>query len=120
MGHVIIKPAPERDEYVYWSTIVEAPLGWGDRAEMLRLVEDDRRRYPGLGDPPEVRLDRADRFGSSAKDGTYRWGVEELIYEQRGYLARKDLYRACELLGRDDEPAVWDLMTPFEDEVRRG
>ena len=122
MGYIVIKPSPDRDEYVYWSTIVEAPIMWGDRAGMLAYLQEEHDNAPLVTSEPGPRLDRADRYGSSALDGTFRWDDQELIYEQRGYLARKDLYRACLLLGEDRESEVWDLMTPFEDEagVRRG
>jgi hypothetical protein len=128
MGHILIKPVPDRDEYVLWSTVVEAPLAWGDREEMLRELTVEWRRDHGADVPPagltapEKRLDRADKHGSSALDGLFRWDDDSLIYEQRGLLARVDLYRAAVLLGEDREAEVWDLLTPFEDEteVRRG
>jgi hypothetical protein len=117
VGHILIKPVPDRDEYVYWSTIVEAPIGYGSRAEML---EDLAGEAPA--DAPEIRIARADVYGSSALDGFFRWDDDSLIYEQRGLLARADLYRAAVLLGEEREAEVWDLLTPFEDEteVRRG
>jgi hypothetical protein len=78
----------------------------------------------GPSDPPAERLARADRNGSSAYnykiDGG--WEDEGFTYEQRGWLPRSLLVAACEALERDDEPAVWDLLEPFEEgmEVRRG
>jgi hypothetical protein len=69
MPRYLIKPDPGRDLYVEWSTIVDAPIGHGTRAEWL-----------GEGADP-TRLDRADRTGTSA----YRpldigaWDDEELM-----------------------------------------
>jgi hypothetical protein len=128
MGHILIKPTRDRDEYVYWSTIVEAPIAWGDREEMLRELTAEWHRDHGHDVPPAgltapgKRLERADTYGSSSLDGFYRWDDDSLIYEQRGLLARVDLYRAATLLGNGRESEVWDLLTPFEDEVevRRG
>jgi hypothetical protein len=117
MGHIVIKPRRDRDEYVYWSTVVEAPIGYGSRDEMLHALADD---WPA--DPPEVRLARTDKTGSSSKDVDYGWDDTELIYEQRGMLAREHLYRAAALLREGRESEVWDLLAPFEGEteVRRG
>jgi hypothetical protein len=128
MGQILIKPVRDRDEYVLWSTVVEAPIACGDREEMLaELLEewhrDHRRDVPPAGlAAPERRLERADRYGSSALDGFFRWDDESLIYEQRGLLARKDLYYAALLACDERDSEVWDLLTPFEDEteVRRG
>lgn len=119
MGHIIIKPSPDRDEYVYWSTVVEAPLAYGNRAEMLKHIERDDRYG---NDAPEVRMARTDRHGSSSLEGFYGWDDKEFIYEQRGLLPRSKLFEACRLLDEDREPDVWDLVAPFEDEteVRRG
>ena len=123
MPTIIIKPERDRDFYIGWSTITDNPHWWGARAEATRyLVRDARRR--GVADhPPEERLARADRYGTSdmsVREGG--WGDDGLIYEQRGVLPRRHLIAACEALARDDEPAVWDLLEPFEDqsEVRRG
>lgn len=118
MGHVLIKPVPSRDEYVYWSTIVEAPFACGDRAETLKELAAEK----DSADPPGVRLARADATGTSAKDGYGRWGWDAFVYEQRGILARKDMYYATLLLCDGREAEMWDLLTPFEDEteVRRG
>lgn len=123
MGHIVIKPERDRDLYVVWSTIVDAPLAWGDRAEVHDYLTRDQPGHGLAG--PAARLDRADLNGTSALgDFSFfgRWDDEGLGYEQRGYLPRQHLARACELLGEDREAEVWDLLKPFEDvgEVRRG
>ncbi|NEA21598.1 hypothetical protein [Actinomadura bangladeshensis] len=50
----ILKPEPDRDLYIEWSTIVDAPVGHGTRAEWVA---------DGIA---PARLDRADRTGTSA------------------------------------------------------
>ncbi|MFG3710862.1 hypothetical protein [Micromonospora sp. NPDC047730] len=130
MPSIVIKPDRDRDLYVYWSTVVEAPVAWGDRASMLdHLTSEFRRHHPGaipdsISDPGR-RLDRADLNGTSAAGGFAffgRWDDDGLIYEQRGILPRHHLARACELLEAGQDAEVWDLLEPFEDEteVRRG
>lgn len=131
MGHVVIKPVRDRDEYVEWSTIVEAPIAHGSWMEMFAAMGGgviEAGSCPHCGkwineqETPEARLSRAERHGSSALDGFYRWDDTELIYQQRGLLPREHLYRAAELLAAGRESEVWDLLAPFEDEteVRRG
>ena len=130
MPSIIIKPERDRDLYVIWSTVVEAPLTWGDRKQTLAWAIDDwRRRQPGqtpdLMSEPAGRLDRADIHGTSAAGGYAffgRWDYDGFMYEQRGILPRAALARACELLEADRESEVWNLLQPFEEgvEVRRG
>ncbi|MEU0078441.1 hypothetical protein ABZY58_11140 [Micromonospora tulbaghiae] len=130
MPSIVIKPDRYRDLYVYWSTVVEAPVAWGDRAFMRdHLAEEWRRKHPGatpdrLSDPAR-RIDRADACGTSAAGGYSffgRWDDDGFVYEQRGILPRRHLARACELLEAERESEVWDLLEPFEHEleVRRG
>lgn len=126
MGTIVIKPDPDLDFYVGWSTIVEAPTWFGSRTDALRYIAEDHRRSDGPADPPGQRLARADKYGSSVKPeadyGFGYWDDDGFIYEQRGILPRKHLVEACRRLGRNDEAGVWDLLEPFEDEteVRRG
>lgn len=122
---IVVKARPGADFYVGWSTNQEAPAWWGSRADALQyLVEDARSPYGDQTDPGE-RLDRADRSGTSALGGFGffgRWDYERFAYEQRGCLPRGLLVEACSALSRGDEPAVWELLEPWEDgmEVRRG
>ncbi|MFD6565482.1 hypothetical protein [Micromonospora profundi] len=130
MPSIVIKPERDRDFYVIWSTIVEAPTAWGTRAEVRGyLAEDWEERSPGrtpdMLDDFDGRLDRAAVHGTSALGGFAffgRWDDEGFMYEQRGVLPRHHLTRACELLGEDRESEVWDLLEPIEEgmEVRRG
>jgi hypothetical protein len=107
----VIKPDRDKDFYVGWSHIVEAPVWMGTRAEAI-----------GDGCPPS-RLDRADLRGTSIRDEFgCDWDDKGLIAEQRGFLPRARIAAyavACDE-GRMDD--AWDLLEPFDDEtpVRRG
>jgi hypothetical protein len=119
MGYVIIKQAPDRDEYVIWCTSSERFAAAGDCAEIAR----DAAELEPERDDLDARLDHVDLRGSSMIPYSEGWWEQEsLIYEQRGYLPRRHLYYAAllQLDGRHAE--VWDLLEPFEDEreVRRG
>lgn len=121
MGTIVIKPERDVDFYVGWSSIVEAPVWWGDRAEVAEYMADDARCGPS--DEIKKRFARADENGTSSynrRDGG--WDDHGFVYEQRGILPRKHLIEACRRLEAGDEPGVWDLLEPFEDgiEVRRG
>lgn len=122
MGTIVIKPERDVDFYVGWSSVTESPHWWGSRAEVTPYMEDDARRR-GHVDPVGPRFARADEHGTSsigAIEGG--WDDEGFIYEQRGWLRRDRLVEACRRLAAGDEPGVWDLLEPFEDEseVRRG
>ena len=108
---LIIKAAPDRDLYIGWSNVVEAPTGIWTRAEAL-----------AYGFPPS-RLDRADRNGtSSLVPGSGQWDDHGFIAEQRGWLQRDRIADYAQAYARGDMKAAWDLLEPFEDEteVRRG
>lgn len=122
MGYVIIKQAPDRDEYVLWSDFTETPAAVGTRAEMIPYVDevDPPRETPG---GTVARFDRADRQGSSMTPYSHGWWDDEfMIYEQRGLLPRRHIAYAAFLHCDGRFPEVWDLLERFEDEteVRRG
>jgi hypothetical protein len=106
----IVKAAPDRDLYVSWSDVVEAPVWTGTRAEAIEA-----------GCPPS-RLRRADETGTSAFPGFYDWQSNGMVAEQRGWLPRARLadYALAYADGRMED--CWDLLEPFDDEteVRRG
>lgn len=106
MPHEIIKPSPDEDFYIDWSSITEAPCYWGTREHMAREVE------PGDG----KRFDRADQNGSSAMHsaGTF-WGRDE-IFMQQGIVPRANMRALCERIeaaGGDSSIDVSDLLTPL-------
>jgi hypothetical protein len=123
MPTILLKADPDLDFYVGWSTVTESPHWWGSRAEVAQYLAEDAGG--DAENKPERRLARADRTGTSAIDAFAwfgRWDDERFAYEQRGCLPRKHLIAACTALGREDEPAVWDLLEPWEEgmEVHRG
>lgn len=108
----IVKPSPDRDEYVEWSTIVEAPMRIGSRADFVRE----------LGQGVASRLDRADETGTTSyppprgpQDGA--WG-DVLIFEQRGTISCAKLSEFTHLLLDGDLQGALRLCEPFEDEDR--
>lgn len=108
---IIVKAAPDRDLYIGWSNVVEAPTGMWTRAEALAY---------GF---PRSRLDRADRTGTSSMvPGSGQWDDIGFVAEQRGWLRRDRIADYAQALFAGDENAAWDLLEPFEDEteVRRG
>lgn len=123
MGRVIIKAAQDKDLYIEWSSIVEAPTFIGTRAEILPYLRSSRDRP---GNAPEARLQRADETGSSAKRDprapAYRgpldgaWDDNGLIYQQMGWLPRAKLAEFAEKLAADDEDGAVALLEPFEDD----
>lgn len=112
----IIKPTPDDDRYVLWSSVAEGPVFVGTRADMLDHLG------PGPTDnPTERRLKRADLAGTSRVDGEYGWG-DFVIFEQRGIVDCSklgELARAV-LVDRDRDAAL-DLCRPLdgEESVRR-
>jgi len=108
---IIVKAAPDRDLYIGWSNVVEAPTGMWTRAEALAY---------GF---PRSRLDRADRTGTSSMvPGSGQWDDHGFIAEQRGWLRRDRIADYAQALAADNNEAAWDLLEPFDDEteVRRG
>lgn len=65
MPTVILKASDNLDDfYVLWSTVVDAPVAWGDRKFLKESVPQ------GMEDD---RFDRADRTGTSCFLGTGEW-----------------------------------------------
>ncbi|KJK40251.1 hypothetical protein UK15_07835 [Streptomyces variegatus] len=99
---LLIKAAPDRDQYVGWSTSCDMPAGVWSRETALEY---------GF---PASRLDRADRTGTSSHIGDGAWDDKGFIAEQRGWL-RRDLmgdYAVEYLLG--DREAAYALLEPLD------
>ncbi|WP_396645430.1 hypothetical protein [Microbacterium sp.] len=105
MPSYILKPKPDEDYYVRYSTIVDSPTGGGTRAEMLTL-----------DDVTPERLDRADDRGTSVHYGLppfYGWHEDRIQVREGvtdptrpspwhyGSIARADLRTFCESLQDD-------------------
>ncbi|MFF9565781.1 hypothetical protein ACF1AJ_20700 [Leifsonia sp. NPDC014704] len=116
MPHYILKPRPERDFYIDWSTVVDRPADWGSR-EMLSAELDGRSAAP-------ERFDRADETGTSSLVGELGWGAEEIVVHniEGGpvVVRRVDLEAFCGSLNYDDpahpyDPALARPWMPEED-----
>jgi len=115
MPSIVLKATPDRDLYCYWSSVVEAPVFIGTRAEIsAHLVQ-------GSANPEvEARMARADRVGTSAlyfdtdpQDGA--WESTGFIYQQQGFLPRSRLAALLDMLAVDERADATDLLDPFED-----
>lgn len=123
MGSQIIKVTPDRDLYMEWSSVVEAPTFIGTRAELAAYLAEPKVHYRQTTiDHPEAieeRLARADETGSSG----YRpfgctWDdASGEIYQQRGHLRRDRFAEFCDriLAAQDFDLDFSDLLEPFED-----
>lgn len=104
MPSYILKPKPDEDFYLRYSTVVDSPCESGTRAEMLAWGHDP------------ARLDRADERGTSALVGEPPWygWQDETIHVREGVMdptepddawwgsvARADMRAFCETLGDD-------------------
>ena len=135
MPTFIYKEAPGADYYVEWSTIVDAPVFTGNRAEMLANIS--RASDPYLRDDaphhPERRMERVDATGTSSlwvaaaaeespefaahgypEQGS--WDDDDYIYQQEGVLTRANLFALCHRLDIDHDPDVSDLLRPLGDD----
>lgn len=120
MPTIIVKPDRDVDFYLGWSSVVDAPVWFGSRAEVL---EDDGTRSLGLWEnvPGETitRLDRADEFGTSALYGDPRdggWEDTGFVFMNCGWLPRERLRTLADRLMLDENDPCTDLLDPFEDE----
>jgi hypothetical protein len=119
MGYVIIKQAPDLDEYIIWCNSSERPVAAGTREEIARDAADLEPDRTDI----EARLDHTDLHGSSMVPyGFGWWDHPGLIYEQRGVLPRHHIAYAAYLQFDGRHADLWDLLEPFEGEteVRRG
>lgn len=114
MGRCVYKPSPDRDEYVIWSTVVDAPV-----SDVLTR-DEAVRKFPG----GEDSVARADETGASWQDWRERfWGTKQWIRELRvedqwfeGHYRFEDLPEIMRAWESQDKYALNRLITPFEDE----
>jgi hypothetical protein len=131
MGHYVIKTDRDQDLYVIWSSTVDAPIWIGDRKGLSEYLWHEYRRehpesdpFPGTG--PDVRMERADMFGTSDVHGAYGWDDEafNLMFgapddEYFHELPRANLAAYCQAIGRgqDDEARAMLRRTERVDEL---
>lgn len=60
MSSFLVKAESDVDWYCLWSTVVDAPVTWGSRAELTRAALDPR-------EATAKRFERADKNGTSAR-----------------------------------------------------
>lgn len=103
MGHWIIKPVRDEDFYVVYSSVVDAPIQFGTRAQLEASYKH----------AAADRFARADERGTSNLDGWDGWD-EQTITVREGFrpgayppnawcatVARTDLRRFCESVDSD-------------------
>ncbi|MBF6515556.1 hypothetical protein IU421_14885 [Nocardia cyriacigeorgica] len=119
MAHTIIKPTTDEDFYVVYSSVVDAPIQWGTRAELESTYEHAAAE----------RFARADEHGSSSLHGWDGWDVQ-IITVREGFrpesrpanvwcanVARADLRRFCESVDTDgywnpvEGIVTWEFIT---------
>ena len=111
MPRFIIKVSPDRDAYVEWSTVVDAPVSVGNRAAYAAEHGEDRLR-------------RTDEAGTSARyfdwllpeEQAGGWVDPYLICEGAGTLPRERLGDVFDLLVADPDARIPDeWCTKWED-----
>jgi hypothetical protein len=129
MPSYTFKESPDIDYYVEWSSVVEAPVWTGDRAELLNYLRRKSDPYLREDAPhyPERRLERCDKTGTTAlwkghsglvykhpeEEGA--WEDDAYIYQQKGTLTRANLFILCHRTDEDEDADVSDLLVPLED-----
>lgn len=124
MGDYIVKIAPDREDFIIWSSIVEAPKWFGNREELIEHLGDIEGECPTChnrvapGDTTRERIKRADLNGSSGYDRTWWWDESE-IYAQLGVLHREHLGTVTALLAGGapmDDERIRIHLEPFDDD----
>jgi hypothetical protein len=91
----IVKPKPDEDFYIYWSTVVDSPTRWGTRKELKHDLAGD-----SLIAGNDQRFERADETGTSSIDGFEGWDDTEFVVREIGpqpFVLRREDFRAfCE------------------------
>lgn len=125
MPSFIVKPVSTEDFYVVWSTVVDAPTGYGSRRELTALLA-------GIEGSPD-RFDRADEFGTSMNDPAiasdrqwfgwhdkafvlHEWPIPDARYAEGIYEVPRENVRAlCERYEDGGDPTELLTFTPYED-----
>lgn len=135
MPTIVMKESPESDYYIGWSSVVDAPVFGGNRAEVLEYLTRSTDPYLREDAPhhPLRRLERADETGTTslwvttanaespafAAHGHVEqgcWEDESAIYHQEGVVSRANMFVLARRIFVDGDADVSDLLTPFEDD----
>jgi hypothetical protein len=114
MGQMIVKAARDRDLYLVWSSVVDAPIAVGTRSEMATYAG---REWRYDVDEAEAVLRRVEERGSSDRSTRAGWWDDDALTVMEGspadgwYRIRRDrLADYAEALMRDDEGAAQALL----------
>lgn len=118
MGSIIIKPTPEQDRYLVWSTSVDGPTVIGTRSGMIKWL------VPPVGSDTPEQAERimkvVDRSGTSEFTGRYGWAdptplnVGDLSPDDGlYYIRRHDLDRLADAIGTGDTAAIHALLVRY-------
>ncbi len=119
MGRVVLKTAPDRDQYVIWSSVVDDIVaGPGTREQTAQhLLTEERIRYT----PDEVEniLNRTDERGSSDRAMRFGWWDDDPLNTGPGddgwyHLPRERLAAYADALSRDDEAGAKALLVCWQ------
>lgn len=114
MSTCIIRTRQDRDEYVVWESIVDAPVACGTFAEITAYLQHRASHRHDLGEALERMYRARDRGTSALWDDGLRWDQERReMYEQGGTVACEDMAELCRRLEAGEDVA--DLLTPLED-----
>jgi hypothetical protein len=106
LGRSVIKPDPKDDFYVVYSSIVDLPVFWGTRKQMLKNTKknwNEDEWWPKVKD-----LDQADRWPYPGNED-----IEEVIWAGRGTFSVDKLKDMCALLDlglQPDDPRILLLL----------
>lgn len=130
MGQQIIKVEKELDLYIVWSSVVESPLYVGSTEEVASYLMQPTKNSMGTHINSRAYvdgvLDRATRYGSSGYEPFgCTWDDAGEIFEQRGFLPRKNLKAFAEIfletengnLNDEQWSRLMALLEPFDGET---
>ena len=116
MPTFIIKPTPDSEVYVEWSTIVDAPISMGTRQGYLGTKRHDGSYYTNeLFDQADVTGTSLKWFGGGPNE-MGGWDDPSLIYLHKGSLPRERVLEATARLILDEKEIPDEWLIPFEDD----
>lgn len=127
MPRYVLKPQAHVDEYLIWSTVVDAPVSTVmTRAEMTNYLRRNGvtvYRHRDTDEEVEARLTRADINGHSLKDWNHSWwGGDEYIRLEEcdppiiGRVKHADIAQVVRAYESGDHNTLKRLIPPCEEE----